>query len=149
MFLDLNVILSQNKWTTNFHINSTDKHQYLHYIYAHPVHTKRSIIYSQTCISRICSYKTDSEKHLVDMKLRFQARGYPSYLVKKEIDKASFSGNWDKNKTKKKSKAVSLDISFHLLLKDLGNIVHKNRYLSYIDQETRRIFRLGPWYLSG
>ena len=67
-FLDLNVSLSRNKLTTDLHTKPTDKHQYLHYTSAQPTHTKRSTIYSQTLrMSRICSYKTDFEKHLVDM----------------------------------------------------------------------------------
>ena len=72
-FLDLNVSLSGNKLTTDLHTKSTDKHQYLYYTSVHPAHTKRSIIYSQVLrMSRICSYKTDFEKHLVDMKSWFQ-----------------------------------------------------------------------------
>ena len=51
-------------------------------------------------MNRICSYKTDFEKHLVDMKSWFQARGYPSDLIQKEMNKVKFSGNWDKNKEK-------------------------------------------------
>ena len=136
-FLDLNVSLSGIKLTTDLHTKSTDKHQYLHYASAQPAHTKRSIIYSQAFrMSRICSYKTDFEKHLVDMKSWFQARGYPNDLVQNEMNKVKFSGNWDKNKTKKKSKGVPLVITFHLLLKDVGNIIHKNLYLLYMDQET-------------
>ena len=65
-FLDLDISLSGNKLTTDLH---TDKHQYLHYTSAHPAHTKLSIIYSQALrMSRTCSYKTDFEKHLVDIK---------------------------------------------------------------------------------
>ena len=67
-FLDLDVSLSGNKLTTDLHTKSTDKHQYLHYTSAHPAYTKRSIIYSQALrMSRICSCKTDFEKHLVNM----------------------------------------------------------------------------------
>ena len=38
-FLDLNVGLSRKKLTTGLHGKSTDKHQYLHYISAHPAHS--------------------------------------------------------------------------------------------------------------
>ena len=144
-FLDLNVSLSGSKLTTDLHTKSTDKHQYLHYTSAHSAHTKRSIIYSQALrMSRICSYKNDFEKHLVDMKSWFQARGYPSDLIQKETNKVKFSGNRDKNKSKKKSKGVPLVITFHPLLKDAGNIIHKNLYLLYMDQEAQRVFTPGP-----
>lgn len=38
------------------------------------------------------------------------------------MNEVKFSGNWDKNKPKKKFKSVTLVITFHLLLKDVGNI---------------------------
>ena len=117
--LDLDVSLPGNKLTADLHTKSTDKHQYLHSTSAHQAHTKRSIIYSQTLrMSRICSYKTDFEKHLVDMKSWFQARGYLNDLIQKEMNKVKFSGHWDKNKAKKESKGVPLVITFHPLLKD-------------------------------
>ena len=104
LFLDLDVSLSGNKLYTDLHTNFTDKHQYLHYTSAHPAHTKHSIIYSQPLrMCRICSYKTDFEKFFVDMKSLFQARGYPSDLIQKEMNKVKLSGHWDKNKAKKKS----------------------------------------------
>ena len=95
-------------------------------------------------MSRICYYKTDFEKHLVDMKSWFQARGYPSGLIQKEMNKVKFSGHWDKNKAKKKSKGVPLVITFHPLLKDVGSIIYKNLYLLYTDQEAQRVFLPGP-----
>ena len=155
-FLDFDISLCGNKLTTDLHTKSTDKHQYLHYTSAHPAHTKRSIIYSQALrMSSICSYKTDFEKHRVDMKSCFQARRYPNDLVQKEMNKVKFSGHRDKNKAKKKSKGVPLVITFHLLLKDVGNIIHKNLYLLYMDQEAQRVFTprpmitfLSAWKLS-
>ena len=75
-FLDLNVSLSGSKLITALNTKSTDKHQYFHYTSPHPAHTKRSITHTQALrMSRICSYKTDFEKHLVDMKSWFQVRG--------------------------------------------------------------------------
>ena len=143
-FLDLNFSLSGSKLTTDLHTKSIDKHQYLNYASAHPGHTQRSIIYSQALrMSRICSNTTDFEKHLVDMKSWFQARGYPSDLFQKEMNRVKFSGNWDKNKTNKKSKGVPLVVAFHPLVKYFSNIMHKNLYLLYMDQETQRIFTPG------
>ena len=117
----------------------------MHYASAHPGYTKCSITYSQALtMSRICSYKTDFEKHLVDMKSWFQARGYQCDLLQKEMNKVKFSGNWDKNKTKKKSKGVPLVITFHPLLKNVGNIIEQNLYLLYMDQEAQRVLTPGP-----
>ena len=67
-FLDLKVSLSGRQLTTDLHIKSTDKHQYLHYTSAHPDHTKRSIVFSQALrVSRIFSNEIDSERNLNDM----------------------------------------------------------------------------------
>ena len=88
-----------------------------------------------------CSYKTDSEKHFVDMKSWFQARGYPNDLVQMEMNEINFSGDWDKNKTNKKSKRVPLVITFHLLLKGCGIIIRKNLYL--LCQKAQRVFAPG------
>ena len=144
-FLDLSVSLYGNKLTTDLHTKSADTYQYFHYTSAHLAHTKRFIIHRQALrMSRICSYKIGFENHLVDMKSWFQAREYPSDLVQKKMNKVKFSGDSDKNKTKKKSKGVPLVITFHLLLKDFGNIIHKNLYLLYMDQEVERVFTLGP-----
>ena len=71
-------------------------------------------------MSRICPYKADLEKHLVDMKSWFQARGHPIDLVLKKVSKVKFSGDWDKET--KKSEEVTLDITFHSLLKNFDNI---------------------------
>ena len=80
--LDLKVSLSGGQLTTDLYIKSTDKLQYLHCTSAHPDHTKRSIAFSQALrVSRICSDKTDFERHLHDMESCFQARGYPKHLV--------------------------------------------------------------------
>ena len=95
-------------------------------------------------MSRICSYKTDFEKHLVDIKSWFQERWYPSGVVQKEISKVKFSGHWNKNQIKKKFKGVSLVITFHPLLKNFDNIIQKNLYLLHMDQETQRIFTPAP-----
>ena len=64
-FLDLKVILSNGELSTDLHIKSTDRQQFLHYTSSHPDHTKRSIIYSQALrISRIGSNKSDFLKHI-------------------------------------------------------------------------------------
>ena len=42
-FLDLKVSLSGGQLTTDLHVKSTDKHQYLHYTSACPDHTKPNV----------------------------------------------------------------------------------------------------------
>ena len=84
--------LSGGQLTTNLHIKSTDKHQYLLYTSAHPDHTKRSIVFSQALrVSRIYYKKIDFEGHLYNMKSWFQARSYPKHLAQNEMSKVRFN----------------------------------------------------------
>ena len=63
-FLDLKVGLKDGKITTDLHVKPTDHHQYLHFSSAHPNHTKRSLVFSQTLrMSRLCSNKSDFERN--------------------------------------------------------------------------------------
>ena len=65
----------------------------------------------------------------------------PTWLVsKKEINKVTFSGDWDKNKTKKSPIGELLVITFNPLLKYFGNTIHKNLYLLYLDQRAQSVF---------
>ena len=81
-FLDLKVSIKNNKIITDFYINETDHHQYLHYLPVHPNHTKLSIVFSQTLrISRLCSYEQNFTKHKANMKSWFWKREYPENLI--------------------------------------------------------------------
>ena len=60
------------------------------------------------------------------------------------MNKVKFSGDWDKNRTKKMSKRVPFVIIFHPLVKDFCNIIQKNLYLLYMNQKTQRVFTPGP-----
>ena len=55
-FLDISVKLFKNSIATDLHVQSADRHQYLHFSSSHKDHTKRSIIKSQALIvNRTCS----------------------------------------------------------------------------------------------
>ena len=43
-FLDLNVMLSNGKLSTDLYIKSTNRRQFLHYTSSHPDHTKHSVV---------------------------------------------------------------------------------------------------------
>ena len=87
-FLDLKMSLSNRNLSTDLHIRSTDRHQFLHYTSSHPDHTKSFIIYSQAQkISRICCKNSDFLKHLESMKSSFEVRDYPEKLIEQEMEK--------------------------------------------------------------
>ena len=89
--LDLRVNLPSRGLSTDLHIKSTDRHQFLHYTLSHPDHTKHTIIYSQALrINRICSNKSDFLKHLGGIKSWFKVRGCPNKLIEEEMEKVNF-----------------------------------------------------------
>ena len=90
-FLDLKVNLPNRELSTDLHIKSTDRHQFLHYTLSHPDHTKHTIIYSQALrINKICSNKSDFLKHLGSIKSWFKVGGCPNKLIEQEMEKVKF-----------------------------------------------------------
>ena len=74
------------------YVKPTDRHQYLHYLSAHPYHTKKSFVFSQTLrISRLCSSEKDFENHKEEMKSWFRKREYPENLISSEMNKVKLS----------------------------------------------------------
>ena len=140
-FLDLKVSLSNGYLSTDLHIKSTDRHQFLHYTSSHPDHTKRSIIYSQALrISRICSNKSDFLKHLESMKSWFEVRGYPNKLIEQEMEKVKFVRNGNVLKQRDPRKGVPFVLLYHPLFKSMGKIINKHLYLLYINNEFKKVF---------
>ena len=68
-FLNLKVSVKNSKIITDLNVKSTDRHQYLHYLSAHPNHIKRSVVFSKTLhITVLCSYEENFIKHKANMK---------------------------------------------------------------------------------
>ena len=143
-FLDLSVSLSENKLYTDLYIKPTDRHQYLHYSSSHPDHTKKSIIYSQTLrLSRLCSKEINFIQHRKEMKSWFLKRGYPVALIQNEMDKVKFK----RQRIQRRegiTKGVPLVITYHPLLKGVGNILRKHLYILYLDNEVKKVFSPAP-----
>ena len=74
VFLELKVSIKNSKIITDLYVKSTDRHQYLHYLSAHPNHTKQSVVFSQTLW---CSYDKNLIKHKANMTSWFLKREYP------------------------------------------------------------------------
>ena len=143
-FLDLNVKLSGNKLSSDLYIKSTDRHQHLHYMYSHPEHTKKSVVYSQALrLSRIFSEEKDFEKHTCEMKWWLSQRGYPQKLIETGNSKVKFCGQRVFHRTKVE-KGVPLIATYHPLLKTIGKIIYDNSYLLCMNEELKHIFTSGP-----
>ena len=145
-FLDLKVTLCDGKLTTDLHVKPTDRHQYLHYTLAHPNHTKRSIVHSQTLrLSRICSYKNDFEKHLEEMKSWFRVRGYLDNLMKKEMSKVCFPKCTGSKSKSQESKGAPLVLTFHPKFKSIGELfISTCTYYIWI-KRLKMSLHLDPW----
>ena len=139
-FLDLKVSIKNSKITTDLHVKCTNNHQYLHYLYAHSNHTKRSVVFSQTlCIARLCSYEENFIKHKTNMKSWFLKKEYLEKLISAEMDKVTFS-NIEGKSNSKTQKGILLVVTYHPLFKSLSRIVNNNIYLLHMDQEVKRTF---------
>ena len=143
-FFDLKVSVKNSKIITDFYVKFTDHHQYLHYLSAHPNHTKRSVIFSQTLhISRLCSYEKNFIKHKANMRSWFLKRGYTEKLISAEMDQVKFS-NIKRKSNSKTQKGIPLVVTYHPLPKSLSSIVNNNIYLLHMDQEVKRTFTPQP-----
>ena len=144
LILDLRLSLSGGQLTTDLHIKSTDKHQYLHYTSACPDHTKRSIVFSQALRAmRVCYNKTDFERHLDDMESWFQARGYPKCLVQKEMIRVRFNKEGSNNK-QSKYKRVTFVVTYRPLLKSFQSLINKYLSILHLDENAKEVFMPGP-----
>ena len=84
-FLELNVRLSYGNILTDLYVEPTCRH----YTSSHPDHTKRSIVFSQALrVSRVCSEKSDSLKHLEKVKSWFLVREHPKDLIESGMKKS-------------------------------------------------------------
>ena len=134
---------SGGQLTTDLHIQSTNKHQHLHYTSAYPDHTKRSTVFSQTWrVSRTCYNKTDFERHLDDMKSWFQARSDHKHLSQKEMSKGRFNKE-NSNTKQSKSKGVTFVVTYHPLLKSFQSLINKHLNILYTDENAKEVFMPG------
>ena len=143
-FLDLKVGLKDGKITTDLHVKPTDRHKYLHFSSAHPNHTKRSLVFSQTLhMSKLCSNESDFERNKEKMRSWFVKREYPEKLIDSEIRKVKFNIK-ETNSKNKSQNGVPFVVTYHPLLNSLYGIIRKNLYLLNMDQKVKEVFNSQP-----
>ena len=119
----------------------TDRHQYLHYLSAHPYHTEKPVVFSQTLrISKLCSSEKRFEYHGEEMKSRFTKRVYPENLIRSEINKVKFNFRPKNNNKNHNMKGIPLVVTYHTLLKSLSGIIDKNLSILYMNKEIKNVF---------
>ena len=147
-FLDLVVKLEGNELVTDLYCKPTDCHQFLEYNSAHPIHTKRSIVYSQGLrIKRLCTKESDFEKHSKEMKNWFLKRNYPQKLIDKQLQRVNkVTRNQSlQRKLQVKGSGVPLVVTFHPLLSSLGTIIHNHLQTLHSDQMLKEVFTPAPF----
>ena len=88
-FLDVLLIKSNNRISTDIFFKETDSKQYLNFYSCHPKHTKTSIPYNLA--RRICTIVSDQcqrEKRLSELRIYLQKRSYPDTVISGGIEKA-------------------------------------------------------------
>ena len=81
-FLDVSVSIVDQKLETDLFCEPTDCHQFLHFSSAHPLHNKKSTVYSkELLIKRLCSSPLAFQKHLNNLKTWFCKRRHPQKVV--------------------------------------------------------------------
>ena len=76
------------------------------------------------------------------MKLWFFSRGYPKWLIDKEVEKVKFPCT--SRKRDSKMKGIPLVITYHPLLKYFAIAIRKHLYILYLNKEFKKIFTPGP-----
>ena len=124
------------------YVKPTNRHQYLHYLSAHPYHTKKSVVFSQTLrISRLCSSEKDFENHKEEMKSWFRKREYPEDLINSNMNKVKFSNLGLKSNDKNQNmKGKPLVVTYYPFLKFLSAIIAKNLSILHMDKDVKKVF---------
>ena len=86
--IDVSVSFDGTNIHTSIFAKSTDRYGYLHYKCFHPIHIKKSIVYSQFIrYERICSDKLTFEYHASDIFQHFLSKDYPLKLIYRQFIK--------------------------------------------------------------
>ena len=124
---------------TDLYFKEADRHQYLHYQSSHPDHIKRSIVYSQALrLKRNCTFEKDFNRHLVNMKEWFLARGYPEKMVKEQMKREVF-GKTDKTR-EDSTKGVPFVVTFHPKFTFLAKKIKELPKYLHLDLEVKAVF---------
>ena len=72
----------------------------------------------------------------MEMKSWFLKRGYTKSLVEKELGKVKFSNKVASKQ--QKEEGIPFVVTYHSILKNIGNIIRKNLYLLCTNEEAKK-----------
>ena len=89
-FLDVRLMLEGGVIETDRHKKPTNPQLFLHYSSNHPPSVFKAIVYGQALnVKLICSKEEFVKKHLENLKVKFQERGYPCELVEENLKRGA------------------------------------------------------------
>ena len=100
---------------------------------------------------RICSKKSNLVANIGKLKDWFKERGYPEDMVNKETKRVLESPSLSHSKTSERSVSrncgtgVPVVVNYNPVLCRLGQVIHKNLYFLYQDQEVKQVFSPSPF----
>ena len=110
-FLDVKVIKTDSGLQTTIYIKPTDKKLYLNFHSNHPLHTKRSIPFSQFLrLKRIVSDPIDLQAQVIKMTNSFKLRNYSEQILSEALLKLSQVDRETLFKYKTKNKSIDRPI---------------------------------------
>ncbi|XP_054272548.1 uncharacterized protein LOC128992830 [Macrosteles quadrilineatus] len=142
-FLDLTIHLRNNSLTTSIHIKPTNHQQYLHFSSCHPNNTKRSLPYSLALRgNRLISEPKDRTQYQTQLQKAFENRGYPSTLVKSQIQAAQNPRPTTKKNTNHLQ--VNLITTYHPGLQQLNNLLKTGFKILESSSQTKNLLSRAP-----
>ena len=134
-FLDVKVSLIDQNLSTDFFCKPFNCHQFLDFNSAHPIHVKKSIVFSRGLrIKRLCSSNVAFENYLESLKGWFQNRRYSKTLVDNQL-KRVLETRQTSEQIYKRGNGVPLVLTYHPRL-----IISKNILYFYMPRNKSRIY---------
>ena len=148
-FLDVTVSINGEEFETDLYCKPTDCHQFLEFNSAHPIHNKKSIVYSKGLrIKRLCSKKDAFEKHLESLRSWFGKRGYTKKLVDNQIRRVLESKPEQLFESRIETGiGVPLVVTYHPRFHNLTNTIRK-LFIYMLRNKSKRCFHQHHLYRS-
>ena len=147
-FLDIRVILRNNKLHTDLYVKPTDKFQYLNFNSSHPYHQKASLPYGLALrIKRICSDPGDFKSHCDKLVVLLRKRGFKMGLIKDGIRKASLL-NRDEllqpTTVREKDERIIFSTTYNPMIPDLKEKLYNLQPILHSSPKCRKLFPQPP-----
>ena len=144
-FLDLTINLVDQELETNLYCKPTDCHQFLDFNSAHPIHIKKSIVYSQGLrIKRLCSSNLAFENHMENLRGWFRNRGYPKNLVDNQLKRVIETSSISRC-TRQRENGVPLVLTYHPRFSRVNSIIKQQLMFLYAEEQVKNVFTPPPF----